>query len=369
MSDEQQVVALAALLRPLSGPDPSGISLQYEQVYDDIKEARRSDDADAPRDIWSKDLKVADWDRVRELCEDALVRETKDLQVAAWLMEALLHLEGLRGLRKGVELLLQLSESYWETVHPALASGTDFRNAPFIWINEKLPAALGDVSIVTPDGDESIGATWNDWKRALWLDKVSARRPKDPDILQELGSSLTLNGFTVRCSKTPESFFREHLAVLQDTIDTIRALEAFLDDREGAESPSLVRFREALNEIHAWTKVVLGERSFVPDNQGSAEMSQDAGRDADIAPSVPGGASGDSASAPIAGRAEAYRMLLSAAQYLKEIEPHSPTPYLVLKAVSWGDMSLDDLLREFVREGLNFEALFTFLGIEPGDER
>ncbi len=71
----------------------------------------------------------------------------------------------------------------------------------------------------------------------------------------------------------------------------------------------------------------------------------------------------------IASRAEAYRMLLSAATYLREIEPHSPTPYLVMKAVSWGDKSLDDLLRQFVSEGLNLEALFTFLGIEPPDER
>ena len=40
-------------------------------------------------------------------------------------------------------------------------------------------------------------------------------------------------------------------------------------------------------------------------------------------------------------------------------------PYLVLKAVSWRDKSLDDLLHEFLSEGLNLEALFTFLGIEP----
>ena len=78
---------------------------------------------------------------------------------------------------------------------------------------------------------------------------------------------------------------------------------------------------------------------------------------------------GGPAGSAIASRAEAYRMLLSAANYLREIEPHSPTPFLVMKAVSWGDKSLDDLLRQFVSEGLNLEALFTVLGIEPPDER
>ena len=71
-------------------------------------------------------------------------------------------------------------------------------------------------------------------------------------------------------------------------------------------------------------------------------------------------------SGKINDRAEAYRMLSAAASYLKSVEPHSPTPYLVLKAVSWGGKSLDDLLREFGSEGLDLNALFTFLGIQPG---
>jgi len=369
MVEEHQLVVLEELLRPLPGSDPSGRTLQYDVVYDQIKEARRADDLAAPRDIWSKELKSADWDEVRRLCEATLLRVSKDLQICAWLTEAWLHLEGLRGLRRGIELLLQMSESYWETVHPSLDAGVEFRAAPFVWVNEKLPASLGQVVIVAPKEDPAAAATWDEWKRALWLDKVGARRPQDPEIVAELESSPTIADFKKRCTRTPESFFRDNVAVIEDAIEVTRSLEALLDDRLEEQSPSLVRFREGLKEILTWTQVMVRDGSFTPDAEASAVMAEET-TDKPAGAAAPTTAPGATKSVgPIGSRADAYRQLLTAAQYLKEVEPHSPTPYLVLKAVSWGDLTLDDLLREFVREGLNLEALFTFLGIEPGDER
>ncbi len=56
-------------------------------------------------------------------------------------------------------------------------------------------------------------------------------------------------------------------------------------------------------------------------------------------------------------------MLNDAAGYLLRIEPHSPTPYLVRRAVTWGDMTLAELFEEFVREGYDLQALCNLLGI------
>src|SRR6185503_19324890 len=54
-------------------------------------------------------------------------------------------------------------------------------------------------------------------------------------------------------------------------------------------------------------------------------------------------------SGPIRSRADAYRRLSEAADYLLRTEPHSPTPYLVKRAVEWGNMSLPELLQQIVR--------------------
>jgi predicted component of type VI protein secretion system len=52
-----------------------------------------------------------------------------------------------------------------------------------------------------------------------------------------------------------------------------------------------------------------------------------------------------------AGRAEAYRQIIAAAEFLTAIEPHSPVPYLLRRAASWGGMSLPQLYVELQRTG------------------
>ena len=67
----------------------------------------------------------------------------------------------------------------------------------------------------------------------------------------------------------------------------------------------------------------------------------------------------------VQNRAEAYRMLQQAADYLLVTEPHSPAPYLVKRAVSWGNMSLAELLSEIVKDESDMRMIFELLGIKP----
>jgi type VI secretion system protein ImpA len=69
------------------------------------------------------------------------------------------------------------------------------------------------------------------------------------------------------------------------------------------------------------------------------------------------------AGAPIRSRSEAYRRLTEAADYLQRTEPHSPTPYLVRRAVAWGGMSLGELLQELVQSDSDLNAIYTLLGM------
>jgi len=66
---------------------------------------------------------------------------------------------------------------------------------------------------------------------------------------------------------------------------------------------------------------------------------------------------------PIRSRAEAYRRLSEAADYLLRTEPHSPTPYLVKRAVSWGGMTLTELLQEIVRDNTDLLEIYALLGV------
>ena len=66
---------------------------------------------------------------------------------------------------------------------------------------------------------------------------------------------------------------------------------------------------------------------------------------------------------PVTSRAQAYRMLSQAAEYLLRTEPHSPTPYLVKRAVAWGSMPLEAVLNEIVRNDEERSEVFRLLRI------
>src|SRR5262245_58144159 len=94
------VLDLDSLLVPIAGESPSGRNLAYEPEYDALREARRVED-DTLQGDWQRNAKTAQWDRVIETGTDLLRRRSKDLQIAAWITEALTKLHGFAGLRDG----------------------------------------------------------------------------------------------------------------------------------------------------------------------------------------------------------------------------------------------------------------------------
>lgn len=76
--------------------------------------------------------------------------------------------------------------------------------------------------------------------------------------------------------------------------------------------------------------------------------------------------SGETGPAPRTGaltsRADAYRRLEEAADYLMRTEPHSPVPYLVKRAVGWGAMPLEELLQELLDSESDLKQIYRLLG-------
>ena len=118
------------LLQPIAGANPSGQDLRYDPVYDAIKEARREDD-DLNQGAWQTERKVADLPKIISLSTDALKKRTKDLQIAAWLTDALLRKEGFPGLAMGLKVCHGLLDKFWDTLYPPIEEDDlELRAAP-----------------------------------------------------------------------------------------------------------------------------------------------------------------------------------------------------------------------------------------------
>lgn len=57
-------------------------------------------------------------------------------------------------------------------------------------------------------------------------------------------------------------------------------------------------------------------------------------------------------------------MLAQIGDYLMQVEPHSPVPYLIRRAVAWGGLNAAELYREVFQKGGGRIEIFELLGGE-----
>lgn len=404
------------LLAPIAPDRPSGDSLRYEGTFDRIQEARFEDDAQLEQGPWKKKVtRRADWPVVARLCAEALETRTKDIQVAVWLLEAWVQLHGFTGLREGLVLVRELCARFWDTVHPAIEDDdVEARLGPLYWLNEKFSLRIAHLVVTRPV--EGTAYTLGDLERARMITDQSAR---DRTVLAaaEAEGAATDARITESAAATPIEFYRAMLAQVHGAFDAVSAIERFVDAQCGAEAPSLRLLRQRLSlveevaarEVDTRTPAPAPEPVIEPEPEPAPAPAvivpepvvarppapvhaarveedlrmhqEDAVDDLDaVAPVgralVPTEPAAMAPAAPeivvvertIETRADAYRQLEAAAAFLMRLEPHSPTPYLVMRAVAWEHKSLVEILPDLIRDERLLGELSSYLGHTEGKE-
>lgn len=67
---------------------------------------------------------------------------------------------------------------------------------------------------------------------------------------------------------------------------------------------------------------------------------------------------------PITNRKVAFERLKEVADFLRRTEPHSPVSYLVQRAIKWGDMSLENVISELVKNNDVRKQIMETLGVK-----
>ncbi|MDD2390579.1 MAG: type VI secretion system protein TssA [Desulfobacterales bacterium] len=356
---EPFALGLNRLLNPISDQNPAGEFLRYEGTYDKISEARREDNEQLPQGVWARDLKKAEWNQVWSICSEALEKRTKDLQIAVWMLESLMHLYGYAGLKEGLRFILRLCEKFWDQLYPELVEDDlESRLSPFYWMNEKLAFKLKMLAITRPQSTANVDAyTFSQWEKANQLEQLAA---KDKSVLERAESEgqVTRPKFLGSVMFSTKSFYEKQCSDLRASLGILSDLGSFLDAKSGNKSPGFNQFKTIIEQIENLSNTFLEQKTSdsEPDSSSDSEEIQsehDSDSDLGKRPSF----------LSIRNRAAAYRMLSEAADYLLIHEPHSPTPYLVKRAVSWGNMTLTELLQELVNDERDLQQIFKLLGL------
>jgi type VI secretion system protein ImpA len=253
------------LLEPVAGDNPSGPSLRYDRVYDQIKEARTEEDDSLPAGEWQRAAKKADFNLVIKLASDALAARSKDLQLLAWLTEAQIKREGITLLPPCLSLFLQMQEQFWETLHPEIEDGdSGLRAMPIEWMANRVSALLYSAPLARAGyGFYQYKESRSVGYEADVTESDAKREAREAAVAE---GKVTAEAFDAALAATPKSFYVETESALSEATDLLQRLAAFCDERYGADGPSLSRLEQAIQEVkHVVAGLLQEKRKTEPD--------------------------------------------------------------------------------------------------------
>ena len=358
---------IVTLLAAFEGDAPAGEDLREDftpqSLYYRLRDARaeaRAAEREADKGQGDDSVTPPQWRTVRDLATQALGAKTKDLEIAAWLTEALVRSDGAAGLAAGAALLAGLAEAFWDSnLYPMPdEDGLVTRVAPITGLNGQ----GSDGSLIQPLRKEAVFTRMDGTPVALWQYQQS-------EELQGIGDVTRRNqriAAGVRPFADMDNDARAagaaHYAALRGQVAAAiaawtRMTEA-LDARAGADSPPTGRVRDLLASLHGVVS------RYAPREPDAAEPE---------APADSG--AGDAAGgAPVAGatpavravtRDDMLRELARIAEFFRRTEPHSPLSYSLDDAVRRGRMSWPELMAEVVPDEAARQAILVNLGIWP----
>jgi type VI secretion system protein ImpA len=372
MADLPEGVDLEALLAPIPGDAPQGIDIREDfsstSPYNRLRDAR-SEARDAERGQDAGDADARDptplWRSVRELALKTLAETTKDLEVAAWLTEALVRSHGLAGLAAGAQLMAGLAEQYWDGLFPLPDDyGMETRVAPVTGLNGR----DGNGSLIQPlyklalfNRTDGSPLAYYQYKQSEQLGTVDAEnRQKRIDA-----GAVPLENLEREARAAGSRLFAALLSDGRAARDAWQAMANVMDEKAGADGPSTTAVRDLLSGI-----IDVAARYAPADavgGDGAAAQGEAASGGAAAAGPTGGVGLAGIAVAPgqAASREDALRALSEIANFFRRTEPHSPLSYTLDEAVRRGRMTWPELLQEVVSDMDARNSILTTLGIRP----
>lgn len=336
---------IAALLMPISPEHPAGLNLEYEQIYDDIRQSRESDPDYLPQDEWTiAEPRRADWQKVRTLCVVALSQQSKDLQIGCWLVEALTHLQGVEGTESGFHFLSEFITHFWFQCWPTLDDdGVAFRYGKLSRLDRDISQALYTRPLIRKP--ESSLAHWHkvlafEHKVGTWPDSCDDMIEKEGDLTMATFDALTAGISSLEISQQAGTLER-----LQIQLDRLEACYFSLSQEEphalfAQTRQKLIDSVDFLQRL-AQRAIPMGSETL---NMNFTEVTGEP-----VAFETEEAYQAPTRNQPLS-RDLAISQMLSIAHFFRQTEPSSPVPFLMERAARWANMTLTEWLDEMVSD-------------------
>ncbi len=355
---------IQSLLGPISPESPAGMDIEYDPDFAELVKASQGTQEQEFGDTRIEG-EPADWSKVHRLAI-RLLGKSRDLRVAAYLVEADLIARGLVGLSESLEVIASMVETCWESCYPQLDPDDD--NDPTIRLNALLRLTNRGGLIrqlkATPIARSRAAGqvTWND---------LAMARGEIP-VMEGIADPPTTKRIEAVVQSSEVNELSQWLGYVDASLTRVRRItEAFVQQVGSSNAPDLEVLEKELEGIaklqRGWIKQLGGTSTAEPTESSEG---QDEG---DGASANPSGSSESRdgnvafASGAIHKREDAIEGLDKIIRWFEKYEPSSPIPMLLKRAKRLANMSFLDVLRELSPDGLN-QALFIGGSDAPEEE-
>ena len=365
---------LEAVLAPVSEDAPAGTDMREDyspsSVYFQLRDARaEARDVERQAEASEGDESTApQWRSVQSLALRALTTGAKDLEVAAWMTEALVRTAGLRGLGTGAAVIAGLVERYWDDLFPMPdEDGIETRVAPVAGLaGQGVDGTLMQPLRKTVLFSRPDGSPFGLWRYVATVELSGITDPERRAGRIEAGV-LPFDEVEKEARLAGPAHWSALRAEVSGALENWEEMGRAVDAKAGADSPSTSRVRDLLLQLIEICDRFAPAREFT--GAGSTEAGSAAGGAglADAPGGLPAGVgnTANAAAAAIAGREQALRQLGEIAAWFRKTEPHSPLSYTLDDAVRRARMTWPELLAEVLPDQSTRDALITALGIRP----
>jgi type VI secretion system protein ImpA len=378
--DQGRTLDLAALVAPIPGGVAVGVNLRdtsapgkYE-LYLKIKDARvraRDIDRRAEREGAAAGGFNSEWRTLLELSEQVLVCESKDLEIACWLVDALVRAQGFSGFRDGLLLLNQLLTTYWNELVPHTeADPIADCLKPLTQLNGEVDGSDGTLIqpirmiALTAGGPPGPFAAYHH-QQALALAQVGDKATRERRIA---AGTPTVELFEQALRSSPRDFLRRLHEDLTGSQTAFEALQTLLLERCAKAMPPTSRIRSLLDSIADIVRPhTAGLVAAKPPGAGLG-----APTDVKLNGIHPPQNTTPPESPPaihpvgvIMNRNEALDALRKVSAYFRTAEPHSPVAFVLEDLIRRANMSFPELLAELLPDATARRAFLMNAGIKP----
>lgn len=338
------MIDIEQLASPVSGDDPVGENTEYTELPALERLFSPTTPGEDP-----------DWREISKKARE-LLGKTKDLRVAAYLTSAELALNGLVGLAQGLRLTARLVDDFWAHVYPQLDASDDndsterrnalaYFNAPTEFINSVRRATLVE--------SRAVGRyTGRD------LEMVLGRLP-----IPEGVSAPTAELLNAAWQSGDASGNSERADAVTAALGAIADIErTFRREASSHPQPDFTHLRQTLKRIQEFFQKQAGpteSSASAPQNSESPAVSGAATSTAAILPAVL--VAGQS----LASRGDAIRQLQQVSEFLRKIEPSSPAPMFVDRAVKLLQMDFTAIVKELMPDSKERIELLGGISLDP----